>query len=64
MKIEAQRQLRNHFTIKLAAKMMKGKDIEYYVKGKTSANTELFFPSTAPERNITVIKLSESISQF
>jgi hypothetical protein len=64
MKIEAQRQLRNHFTIKLAAKMMKGKDIEYYVKGKTSGNTELFFPSTAPERNNTVIKISESISQF
>jgi len=62
-KIEAQRQLRNHFAIELTAGKMNGQDIEYYIKGKTSGNADLYFPATAPERNNTVIKLAESISQ-
>jgi hypothetical protein len=57
IKIEAQRQLRNHFTIKLAADEMKGQDIEYYVKGNTYGNAELYFPGTAPERCQTVVKI-------
>lgn len=63
-KIEAQRQLQNHFTIKLATEEMNGRDIEYYIKGNTSGNAELYFPATAPERNNTVIKIGGSISQF
>jgi len=62
-KTEAQRQLRNHFTIMLTAEEMKGQDIEYYIKGNTSGNAELYYPATAPERNNTVIKLTESVSQ-
>ncbi len=60
-KVEAQRQLRNHFTIKLAAKMINGQDIEYYIKGITASNAELYFPATAPERCQTVVKLTNEI---
>jgi hypothetical protein len=57
-KIEAKRQLRNHFTIQLAANQMKGQDIEYFVKGITASNVELYFPETAPERCQTIVKLT------
>jgi len=60
-KMEAQRQLRNHFTIKLAAEKMKGQDIEYFVKGTTRNGSELNFPATAPERCQTVVKLTNEI---
>ena len=56
-KMEAQRQLRNHFSIKLAANQMNGQDTEYYVKGITASNAELYFPATAPERCQTVVKI-------
>jgi hypothetical protein len=63
-KAETHRQQRNHFTITLAADLMKGQDIEYYIKGTTASNQVLYFPATAPESNFTVIKLTELISQL
>ena len=60
-RIVGQRQLRNHFTIHLPKDDMRKKDIEYYIKGFSSINTEIYFPSTAPENCFTVVKLVSQI---
>ena len=58
--LNAVRQQRNHFIIQLPAAEMAGKDIEYFIKGTTSANNELFFPATSPERGLTVVGLGNN----
>ena len=60
-KIEAERQQRNHFKISLPANELNGNDIEYYVKGTTSGNAELYFPATAPDRCLSFVRITNEI---
>jgi hypothetical protein len=58
-KIEAERKQRNHFEISLSVSKLNGDDIEYFVKGTTSNGNEINFPASTPEKNITVVQMSE-----
>ena len=56
----AVRQQRNHFVVQLPAADMASNDIEYFIKGTSSAGKELYFPATAPERGLTVVSLTSN----
>ncbi len=59
--LSAVRQQRNHFVILLPAADMAGNDIEYFIKGTTSASKEFYFPATTPERGLTVVLLNTKL---
>jgi len=56
--VNAFRKERNHFVLNIPATEIAGNDIEYFIKGNSSANKELYFPATAPERGLTVTMLT------